>query len=42
MARRTSFEMIEPFDESFRRCAEWDYAVRAALIELILLQLIGR
>lgn len=32
MARRTSFEMIGPFDESFRRCAEWDYAVRAALI----------
>lgn len=32
MARRTSFDMIGPFDESFRRCAEWDYAVRAALI----------
>lgn len=32
MARRTSFETIGPFDENFRRCAEWDFAVRAAFI----------
>jgi len=32
MARRTSFDAIGPFDEDFRRCAEWDYAVRAALL----------
>lgn len=32
MARRVSFNAIGPFDEAFRRCAEWDYAVRAARI----------
>jgi glycosyltransferase involved in cell wall biosynthesis len=32
MARRSSFEKIGHFDEGFRRCAEWDYAVRAAFI----------
>ena len=32
MARRTTFDTIGLFDEDFRRCAEWDYAVRAALI----------
>jgi glycosyltransferase involved in cell wall biosynthesis len=30
MARRTTFLAIGPFDEHFRRCAEWDLAVRAA------------
>lgn len=31
MARRNVFEKIGPFDENFRRCAEWDFAIRAAL-----------
>jgi glycosyltransferase involved in cell wall biosynthesis len=31
MARRETFLAIGPFDESFRRCAEWDMAIRAAL-----------
>ncbi|SDP63239.1 Glycosyltransferase involved in cell wall bisynthesis [Filomicrobium insigne] len=30
MARRSAFLTVGPFDESFRRCAEWDMAVRAA------------
>jgi glycosyltransferase involved in cell wall biosynthesis len=30
MARRDTFLTIGPFDEEFRRCAEWDLAVRAA------------
>ena len=30
MARRETFLSIGPFDEEFRRCAEWDLAVRAA------------
>jgi glycosyltransferase involved in cell wall biosynthesis len=30
MARGQTFATVGPFDESFRRCAEWDYAVRAA------------
>jgi glycosyltransferase involved in cell wall biosynthesis len=32
MARRESFVTIGPFDEGFRRCAEWDMAVRAAFL----------
>lgn len=32
MARRSSFEAVGPFDESFRRCAEWDMAIRAAFM----------
>ena len=32
MARRASFERVGPFDETFRRCAEWDLAVRAAFM----------
>jgi glycosyltransferase involved in cell wall biosynthesis len=32
MARRSTFSAVGPFDENFRRCAEWDMAVRAALI----------
>lgn len=32
MARRSSFETIGHFDENFRRCAEWDYAVRGAVV----------
>lgn len=32
MARRMTFERIGPFDEQFRRSAELDYAVRAALL----------
>ncbi|HEY0917988.1 glycosyltransferase family 2 protein [Devosia sp.] len=31
MARRETFAAIGPFDEDFRRCAEWDLAVRAAI-----------
>jgi glycosyltransferase involved in cell wall biosynthesis len=30
MARRETFLSIGPFDEKFRRCAEWDLAIRAA------------
>jgi glycosyltransferase involved in cell wall biosynthesis len=30
MARRETFLEIGPFDEAFRRCAEWDMAIRAA------------
>lgn len=30
MARRSSFEVVGPFDPIFRRCAEWDMAIRAA------------
>ncbi|MCV0371473.1 glycosyltransferase family 2 protein [Filomicrobium sp.] len=32
MARRCSFLRVGPFDQKFRRCAEWDMAVRAAFI----------
>ena len=32
MARRETFRTVGPFDESFRRCAEWDMAVRGALL----------
>lgn len=32
MARRTTFAAAGPFDETFRRCAEWDLAVRAAFM----------
>ena len=31
MARRETFLAVGDFDESFRRCAEWDLAARAAL-----------
>jgi glycosyltransferase involved in cell wall biosynthesis len=33
MARRTTFRAVGAFDESFRRCAEWDFAVRAAFMQ---------
>lgn len=32
MARRETFLAIGPLDEKFRRCAEWDMAVRAAFM----------
>ena len=32
MARRSAFLAVGPFDERFRRCAEWDMAVRAAFM----------
>lgn len=32
MARKSTFEAIGPFDPSFRRCAEWDLAIRASQI----------
>jgi glycosyltransferase involved in cell wall biosynthesis len=32
MARRETFLAVGPFDETFRRCAEWDMAVRAAFM----------
>lgn len=32
MARRETFQEIGPFDEKFRRCAEWDYAIRGAFM----------
>lgn len=31
MARKDSFTALGGFDEDFRRCAEWDFAVRAGL-----------
>ncbi|MCB9978327.1 MAG: FkbM family methyltransferase [Rhodospirillales bacterium] len=30
MARKADFEALKGFDEAFRRCAEWDLAIRAA------------
>ena len=30
MARKSVFNKVGPFDESFRRCAEWDFAIRAS------------
>lgn len=30
MARKSTFAAIGPFDAEFRRCAEWDMAIRAA------------
>ena len=33
MARRRVFQSIGGFDETFRRSAEWDFAVRAALMD---------
>jgi glycosyltransferase involved in cell wall biosynthesis len=32
MARRSVFQAIGGFDPSFRRCAEWDLAIRAAFL----------
>ena len=32
MARRDAFLSVGAFDEGFRRCAEWDFAVRAAFM----------
>lgn len=32
MARREVFRRVGAFDETFRRCAEWDFAVRAAFM----------
>ncbi|HEY8276779.1 MAG TPA: glycosyltransferase family 2 protein [Methyloceanibacter sp.] len=32
LARRDSFIAVGAFDETFRRCAEWDFAVRAAFM----------
>lgn len=32
MARRSTFLAVGQFDESFRRCAEWDMAVRGAFL----------
>lgn len=32
MARRASFEAVGSFDQAFRRCAEWDIAVRASFL----------
>lgn len=32
MARQTTFTKVGTFDESFRRCAEWDYAIRGAFL----------
>lgn len=32
MARRDTFLAVGPLDEAFRRCAEWDMAVRAAFM----------
>jgi glycosyltransferase involved in cell wall biosynthesis len=31
MARKSTFEKLGGFDETFRRCAEWDIAVRGAM-----------
>ena len=33
MARKSVFNQVGPFDESFRRCAEWDFAIRASFLE---------
>lgn len=33
MARRSTFEAVGPFDAEFRRCAEWDWAVRLAFMD---------
>jgi glycosyltransferase involved in cell wall biosynthesis len=33
MARRRAFLSVGEFDETFRRCAEWDFAVRAAFMD---------
>ena len=33
MARRSTFEAVGPFDTEFRRCAEWDWAVRLAFMD---------
>lgn len=30
MARKSAFDAVGPFDPQFRRCAEWDMAIRAA------------
>lgn len=32
MARKSTFDAIGPFDPKFRRCAEWDFAIRASQI----------
>lgn len=32
MARKSLFNKVGPFDESFRRCAEWDFAIRASFL----------
>ena len=32
MARKSVFNRVGPFDESFRRCAEWDFAIRASFL----------
>lgn len=32
MARRSTFLTVGPFDETFRRCAEWDMAIRGAFM----------
>jgi len=32
MARREAFMAVGPLDEKFRRCAEWDMAIRAAFM----------
>ena len=32
MARRETFLGVGPFDETFRSCAEWDFAIRAAFM----------
>lgn len=34
MARRKAFLAVGPLDEDFRRCAEWDMAVRAAFMNV--------
>jgi glycosyltransferase involved in cell wall biosynthesis len=33
MARRSTFASIGPFDPDFRRCAEWDMAIRAGRMD---------
>lgn len=32
MARKSLFNKVGSFDESFRRCAEWDFAIRASFL----------